>query len=80
MTNNLLVYRDLNVEDGSLFDKDETLNAELDVRWDINIERDTDKNGILDDDWLVPKDTGCKLSYCSIVERVRDLQDKYQSM
>ena len=57
MTNNLLVYRDLNVEDGSLFDKDETLNAELDVRWDINIERDTDKNGILDDDWLVPKDT-----------------------
>ena len=57
MTNNLLVYRDLNVEDGSLFDKDETLNAELDVRWDINIERDTDKNGILDDDWLVFKDT-----------------------
>ena len=57
MTNNVLVYRDLNVEDGSLFDRDETLNAELDVRWDINIERDTDKNGILDDDWLVPKDT-----------------------
>jgi hypothetical protein len=47
----------LNVEDGSLFDKDETLNTEITVQWDININRDTNKNGILQDDWIIPKDT-----------------------
>jgi len=57
MNNNIIVYRDLNVEDGSLFDKDETLNSEITVRWDINTERDTNKNGILVDDWIEPKDT-----------------------
>ncbi|MEC7179232.1 MAG: hypothetical protein VXW28_08050, partial [Candidatus Thermoplasmatota archaeon] len=41
---------------GSLFDKDETLNSELTVRWDINIEKDTNKNGILADDWVIPKE------------------------
>ena len=56
VNNNIMIYRDLNVEDGSLFDKDETLNPELVVRWDINIERDTNKNGILADDWLIPKE------------------------
>ena len=55
ITSNLLVHRDLNIEDGSIFDKDETLNSELVVRWDINVDRDTNKNGILDDDWLIPK-------------------------
>ena len=44
MNNNVIVYRDLNVEDGSLFDKDETLNTEITVRWDINTQRDTNKN------------------------------------
>ena len=57
MNNNVIVYRDLNVEDGSLFDKDETLNTEITVRWDINTQRDTNKNGILVDDWIEPKDT-----------------------
>jgi PKD repeat protein len=57
MSNNVIVYRDLNVEDGSLFDKDETLNTEITVQWDININRDTNKNGILQDDWIIPKDT-----------------------
>ena len=57
MNNNVIVYRDLNVEDGSLFDKDETLNTEITVRWDINTQRDTNKNGILVDDWIEPKET-----------------------
>ena len=57
MNNNVIVYRDLNVEDGSLFDKDETLNTEITVRWDINTQRDNNKNGILVDDWIEPKDT-----------------------
>ena len=57
MNNNVIVYRDLNVEDGSLFDKDITLNPEITVRWDINTEKDTNKNGILADDWIAPKET-----------------------
>ncbi|MGB0826365.1 MAG: PKD domain-containing protein, partial [Candidatus Poseidoniaceae archaeon] len=57
MNSNLIVYRDLNIEDGSLYDEDEILNTELAVKWDINTERDTNKNGILEDDWLIPKDT-----------------------
>ena len=56
ITNNVLVYRDENVEDGSLFDIDETLNPVLNVIWDINLDKDTNKNGILDDDWIEPED------------------------
>ena len=56
ITNNVLVYRDANIEDGSLFDIDETLNPGLTVRWDINLDKDTNKNGILEDDWIIPKD------------------------
>ena len=47
----------MNVEDGSLFDEDESLNAELVIRWDIDIEKDANKNGILDDDYILPKPT-----------------------
>ena len=47
----------MNVEDGSLFDEDESLNAELIIRWDIDIEKDANKNGILDDDYVLPKPT-----------------------
>ena len=52
--NLILIHRDLNVEDGSLFDEDESLNAELVIRWDIDTEKDTNKNGILDDDYILP--------------------------
>ena len=55
MANNIQIYRDLNVEDGSLFDRDESLNPDLEIRWDINIEKDTNKNGLLDDDFIIPK-------------------------
>ena len=55
--NLILIHRDLNVEDGSLFDEDESLNAELIIRWDIDTEKDTNKNGILDDDYILPKPT-----------------------
>ena len=50
--NKILIYRDLNVEDGSLFDRDESINPELIVRWDIDISTDDNKNGILEDDYL----------------------------
>ncbi|MAH09261.1 MAG: hypothetical protein CL961_06280 [Euryarchaeota archaeon] len=53
--NNIQLYRDLNIEDGSLFDRDETLNPDLLVRWDIDINKDSNKNGILNDDYLIPK-------------------------
>ena len=56
MDSGIMIYRDLNIEDGSLYDKDETLNPELVVRWDINLDKDTNKNGILNDDWIIPKD------------------------
>ena len=51
LNNNVIIYRDTNVEDGSLFTQDETLNPVLTVLWDINTEKDTNKNGILVDDW-----------------------------
>ena len=51
LNNNVIIYRDTNVEDGSLFTQDETLNPVLTVLWDINTEKDANKNGILVDDW-----------------------------
>ena len=55
VANNILLYRDLNIEDGSLFDRDESLNPDLVVRWDIDIYKDTNKNGILEDDYITPQ-------------------------
>ena len=53
--NNIQLYRDLNIEDGSLFDRDESLNPDIVVRWDIDIYKDSNKNGVLDDDYIIPQ-------------------------
>jgi len=51
---NKLVYRDLNIDDGSLLDKDEFIDPSLIVKWDINLEFDDDKNANPADDYLLP--------------------------
>ena len=48
------IYRDLDVEDGSITERDERILTELSVRWDFDIETDDDENGDPADDWLTP--------------------------
>jgi PKD repeat protein len=48
------IYRDLDVEDGSITERDERIVTDLTVRWDFDIETDEDGNGVLDDDWVLP--------------------------
>lgn len=48
------IYRDLDVEDGSITERDERIVTDLTVRWDFDIEMDEDGNGVLDDDWVLP--------------------------
>ena len=50
----LAFYRDTNVYDGSISDRDEMLPPDLDVRWDLDIEFDADGNGNPADDWVSP--------------------------
>jgi PKD repeat protein len=48
------IYRDLDIEDGSITERDERIVTDLTVRWDFDIEMDEDGNGVLDDDWVLP--------------------------
>ena len=50
----VLIYRDLNIDDGSLFDKDEFIDPGLIVKWDIDLEFDEDGNGDPTDDYIMP--------------------------
>ena len=50
----IAVYRDTNVNDGSISDRDETLSPDLIIRWDIDIEVDANENGNPADDWIDP--------------------------
>ena len=46
----ILIYRDTNIDDGSLYDIDEYIDPGLIVKWDINLEFDEDRNGDPKDD------------------------------
>ena len=48
------IYRDLDVEDGSISERDERILTEYSVRWDFDIEVDLNENGDPADDWLTP--------------------------
>jgi hypothetical protein len=50
----IALYRDTNVNDGSISDRDESLNPDLVVRWDLDIEVDENENGDPADDWVDP--------------------------
>tara|TARA_B110000444_G_scaffold259360_2_gene302916 strand:- start:66590 stop:70792 length:4203 start_codon:yes stop_codon:yes gene_type:complete len=50
----IAVYRDTNINDGSISDRDETLSSDLQIRWDLDIEVDADNNGDPADDWIEP--------------------------
>ncbi len=50
----IAVYRDTNINDGSISDRDETLSPDLQIRWDLDIELDADDNGNPADDWVEP--------------------------
>jgi PKD repeat protein len=50
----IALYRDTNVNDGSISDRDESLNPDLTVRWDLDIEVDENQNGDPADDWVDP--------------------------
>ena len=48
------IYRDLDVDDGSITERDERISTEYTVRWDFDIETDTDEDGDPMNDWLTP--------------------------
>ena len=48
------IYRDLDVDDGSITERDERILTQYTVRWDFDIETDLDENGDPADDWLTP--------------------------
>ena len=48
------IYRDTNINDGSISDRDVTLSPDLQIRWDLDIEVDADNNGDPADDWVEP--------------------------
>lgn len=48
------IYRDMDINDGSISDRDETLSPDLLIRWDLDIEDDADNNGNPADDWIEP--------------------------
>tara|TARA_B100000459_G_scaffold126845_1_gene79873 strand:+ start:26 stop:742 length:717 start_codon:yes stop_codon:yes gene_type:complete len=54
LENQILIYRDLNIDDGSLYDKDEFIDPGLIVKWDIDLEFDEDGNGDPKDDYIIP--------------------------
>ena len=48
------IYRDTNIEDGSILDRDERISQEFEVLWDFNIEVDENANGNPEDDFVSP--------------------------
>jgi len=50
----LIIYRDLNVLDGSISDRDERIESGLLIQWDLDLAVDANENGDFDDDWVSP--------------------------
>jgi len=50
----LIIYRDLNVLDGSISDRDERIESGLLIQWDLDLEVDANENGDFTDDWVSP--------------------------
>jgi hypothetical protein len=85
----LAFYRDTNVYDGSISDRDEMLPPDLDVRWDLDIEFDADGNGNPADDWVSPNpatesrvkwvSTPCELKSAIMLEYVTQWTLKLKS-
>ena len=48
------IYRDLDVEDGSITERDERILTEFTVRWDFDIESDLNEDGDAMNDWVTP--------------------------
>ncbi|MBL6743316.1 MAG: PKD domain-containing protein [Candidatus Poseidonia sp.] len=48
------IYRDLDVDDGSIMERDERILTEYTVRWDFDTDVDADENGNSQDDWTEP--------------------------
>lgn len=48
------IYRDLDVDDGSILERDERILSELIVLWDFDIDFDENLNGDSTDDWVEP--------------------------
>ena len=50
----LIIYRDLNVLDGSISDRDERIESGLLIQWDLDLAVDANENGDFADDWVLP--------------------------
>ena len=50
----LEIYRDLDVDDGSIEERDERILTDYTVRWDFDIEADEDADGDAENDWVAP--------------------------
>jgi PKD repeat protein len=48
------IYRDLDVQDGSIAERDVRIGTEYSVRWDFDLDVDLDENGDASDDWVTP--------------------------
>ena len=51
---NYIVWRDMDVNDGLHTDRDERVSSEIVVLWESDLEFDTDSNGNTMDDWVSP--------------------------
>ena len=49
-----VVWRDLDVNDGSYTDRDERISSSIVVLWEYDVEFDSDDNGDPADDWITP--------------------------
>ena len=49
-----VVWRDLDVNDGSYTDRDERISSNIVVLWEYDVEFDSDENGDPADDWITP--------------------------
>jgi len=49
-----VIWRDLNVNEQTTNDRDERVSSKIVVRWEYDIDYDTDENGDPADDWVVP--------------------------
>ena len=49
-----VIWRDLDVNDGLFTDRDERITSEITIKWESDVEFDQDGNGDAEDDWMYP--------------------------
>jgi PKD repeat protein len=53
-----IIWRDTNVEDGDITNKDVRISSILSVKWDLDLLYDDDGDGDSENDWIIPNSEG----------------------